>query len=234
MIFTDFAAHIRYKTKTNSTLFTDIEIMRLANIYIEKFAQRIVEADEDILGTKFEANLVAGQRQYSLPNDLIKLKRVEINLDGTDWVIADEIDIAFMDVTSDESSITTNFEDTDPKYRIFQNSLYIYSGSTIIDVANGLKMWGLMYPAPITDLSFTTDMSEDPSTISRGMPKQLHELLARKVIIAYKESKDKPIPLSEDERSFEFDLKRAINDIRNINLDRDAEYMLPYNDGSNY
>jgi len=77
-------------------------------------------------------------------------------------------------------------------------------------------------------------MSTNPDDYSHGFPRQFHELLARRVSIAYKSSKDRPIPLSEKEQLYEADLMAAINAMKDANLDRSVIPSAPYNDGSQY
>ena len=84
-----------------------------------------------------------------------------------------------------------------------------------------------------------TDMSVDPSTTTHGIPKELHELWARGVVIDYKESREKPIPLTERELKYEFDKQKAIETLKHGNLDREVIGTLPPasdrgNDGSDY
>ena len=72
-----------------------------------------------------------------------------------------------------------------------------------------------------------TDMSIDPSTTTHGIPRELHELWARGVIIDYKGSREKPIPLSEQELSYRVDLEKAIETLKQGNLDREVIGALP-------
>ena len=76
--------------------------------------------------------------------------------------------------------------------------------------------------------------SNNPTQYEHGFPRQFHELLARRVAIAYKSSKDRPIPLSEKEQMYEIDLERQIVLMRDENMDRNIIPSIPYNDGSNY
>jgi len=73
-----------------------------------------------------------------------------------------------------------------------------------------------------------------PSTTSHGFPRQFHELLARRVSVAYKSSKDKPIPLSEKEQMYEMDLRKQIDSMKDANLDRSTQPTAPYSDGSQF
>ena len=77
-------------------------------------------------------------------------------------------------------------------------------------------------------------MSTNPDDYTHGFPRQFHELLARRISIAYKSSKDRPIPLSEKEKLYEVDLMTQINTMKGTNLDRSITPSAPYDDGSQY
>ena len=46
MVGTEFAIYIRYLSRTNSTTFTDAQIVSLANIVKDDMAKDIIKADE--------------------------------------------------------------------------------------------------------------------------------------------------------------------------------------------
>lgn len=237
----EFATHIRYKTRTNSTTFTDAEILALMKIRQDEIARAILEVDEDILLIPQTTDLVAGQRTYAFPSDfLARIKRVEAKLDGTSFIKLFRTDMTKFGYALTESNTTTYYANSegDAFYDIYRKSLYLLSG-TITDVTGGLKIWVNTYPAVITDLTSTTDMSVDSSTTTHGIPRELHEIWARGVIIDYKESREKPIPLSEREQKYEYDKMKAIQAMRNQDLDREVIGMLPDsntrgNNGANY
>ena len=63
-------------------------------------------------------------------------------------------------------------------FDIFGGEIVIYSGKPIIDVTDGLELWAIIYPADLTSLSGTSDMSIAPNKTSFGMPRQLHMVWA--------------------------------------------------------
>lgn len=231
-----FAILVRYYTKTNSTTFTDADILVLANIFKDDISALIgTEVGEDYFGLRMDTHLVAGQREYPLPSEIMgRFKYLQAKLDGTNWERLNETDLSVYGKPIEESDIQEQYADKDPEYDIWDQSIYILSGDAIIDVNYGLKIWAIIYPADIANLTSTTDLSTNPDEYTHGFPKQFHELLARRVSIAYKSSKDKPIPLSEKERQYEFDLKKAISDLKDTNLDRSVEPRIPFYDGSKY
>lgn len=233
----EFAQHVRFMTRTNSTTLTDAEILALMKIRQDEIAKDIIDADEDIFLIPQYTSLVANQREYSLPSDMLSsIKRIEAKLDGTNWVRLQELDISNLkDTILTESEITEQFSnDVDCAFfDLSRKSIYIYSG-TITNVANGLEVWVNTFPPAITDLTSTTDMSVDPSTTTHGMPRELHEIWARGVIIDWKSSRENPIPLSEKEVVYGVDKIKAINSLKPQNRDRQVISSTPYEDGSDY
>lgn len=236
MIFTKFATLVRYYTKTNSTTFTDADILTLANIFKDEFAAEISKAvGEDYFGLRFERDLVAGQREYDLPAEIMgRMKYLQAKLDGTNWEKLTETDLSVYGKALDETTIQNTYAERSPEFDIWDQGIYILSGDAIIDVTDGLKLWAIIFPADFANLTSTEDMSTNPDDYSHGFPRQFHELLARRVSIAYKSSKDKPLPLSEKEKLFEVDFATKINSMKDTNLDRSVIPSVPSNDGSDY
>jgi len=236
MNYSKFATLVRYYTKTNSTTFSDADILTLANIFKDDIAGLISkEVGEDYFGLRFERDLIADQREYDLPAELMtRIKYLNAKLDGTNWERLKETDLSTYGQAMDEATIEAQYADKDPEFDIWDNSIYILSGRPIIDVTDGLRLWAIVFPSDFPNLTSTEDMSTNPDDYSHGFPRQFHELLARRVSIAYKSSKDRPIPLSEKEQLYEADLMAAINAMKDANLDRSVIPSAPYNDGSQY
>lgn len=235
MTFAKFATLVRAYTRTNSTTFTDAEILNYANVFKDEIAEDVVKADEDYFGMRFLTDLDAGVREYPLPSEVMShVKYIEAKLDGTNWKKLKVLDLLQYRQTTDEATITAAFAGKTPAYDLWDGSLFIFSDSAIEDVTNGLKLWAIIWPADFTDLSLTTDMSANPSTTSNGFPRQLHELLARRISIAYKSSKDRPIPLSDKEKMYDDDLERKIASMKDQSLEQELMVEAPYNDGSDY
>jgi hypothetical protein len=218
----EYANYIRLKTRTNSTTFTDANIMLVSNIFIDEFAKDILKVNEDYFGMPQTTDLVVNQREYPLPADLLnQIKFVEAKLDGVNWITLSELDLLNYRGTTGEDAIVGAFSNSQgsAKYDLFRGSLWLYSGA-IIDVTGGLKLWAFSWPAHLTSLGGTTDMSIDPTTTTHGFPRAFHKLLATRVIIEWKELADRPIPLTGSEMTFAGDYQNAINSIRNPNLSR--------------
>jgi hypothetical protein len=236
MIYTKFATLIRYYTKTNSTTFTDSDILILANIFKDDISGLISkEVGEDYFGLRFERDLIAGQREYDFPSELMgRMKYLQAKLDGTNWTKLNETDLSSYGKAMDEDTIQLTYSERDPEFDIWDQGIYLLTGDAIIDVDNGLKLWAIIFPSDFPNLTSTEDMSTNPDDYTHGFPRQFHELLARRVSIAYKSSKDRPIPLSEKEKLYEVDLINTIQAMKDTNLDRSTKPTVPFNDGSQY
>lgn len=224
------ASYVRLKTRTNSTTFTDADILIFLRQRQDEIAHAILKADEDILLIPETLNLVANQREYALDDDIIsRIKRVEVTFDGTNWVKLDETDVTKIKVPiSTETEITNHFSNEEGNcfFDIQRKAIYILSG-TISAVTNGLKFWVDTYPTAITDLSSNTEMNVDPSTTTHGIPRPMHKIWADGVIIDYKSSREKPIPLTEREQNYEMYMEKAIVTLKHGNLDREVIGELP-------
>lgn len=227
-----FATYVRKKTRTNSTTFPDAEILIYMEARQEELAQDILKADEDYFLVPQTANLVASatQRDYPFPTDILaRIKRVTAALDGTNWRLLHEIDLRDIRKPMEtEALITAEFSNLAGTcfYDILRKSIKIYSGTITAGTAT-LKLWCNTYPSVPTDLSSTTDLSIDPTTSTHGMPKAIHGVWMTGVIIDYKGSKEKPIPLNEKELKYEFDKQKSIESLKHLNLDREVFCDLP-------
>jgi hypothetical protein len=217
----NFAFYIRKKTKTNSTTFPDADILAFANIIKDDIAKEVTKANEDYFGMKFLRNLEAGKRGYSFPSDVLnQIKYLQAKLDGITQLVLEQFDVNSYKRPTNESEILLNWSGRKPEFDVYGSSLYIYSDAAIIDVEDGLELWAIVYPQDLANLTDTNDMSVPYNNTSFGMPRQLHYVWATKVIIEYKNSKEKPIPLTEKEANVEADQTLAINALKGLDLNR--------------
>lgn len=233
-----FAYKIRFSTGTNSTTFTNADIIALANIHIDTLAGMVLQLDEGYFGSPQTQDLAAtaddfSNREYPLPTDMLnKLLRVEAKLDGTSFVKLVPFDLSYYGKPTTDAEVLKYFANTesDAYYDVFRNSLWIYSGAISAVVTDGLKLWTYTWPAHLTDLALTTDMSIDPSSTTHGFPRILHPILADLVSIDYKSSREKPIPLTEAERNIEHRTIQALSTLDHVNKEEETIGYIP--DGS--
>ena len=231
MTGTALAALIRYKTRTNSTTFSNADMLVLVNIFKNEISSLIVEHNSDYFLIPGTFNLVADQREYALDDDTLnRIRKVEIKFTASDARQPANF-IKDYHGSETESEIVKEFSNNKGgfAYTIRRRALFILSG-TIIAVTAGGRMWYRLYPADLSNLTGSVDLSIDPSTTSFGFPRQFHELLARRVSIEYKGRQPKPIPLNRYELNYENDLKAQLDAISTI--DESAEYIANMPDAS--
>lgn len=92
MKFNNFASFVRKQTKTDSTSFSNNDLVLFSNIAKDYIAEEVVQIDEDYFDIILTTNLVADQREYSFPVDMLKnMKMIEMNLltqDDIDFNVA--------------------------------------------------------------------------------------------------------------------------------------------------
>ncbi len=236
-----FAWYVRKRTNTNSTTLPDDDIKKWMKITKDdELVQEVMKIDEKVFTTPATDNLVADQREYPFIDDILsRLHRVEAKLDGENFIKLESMDIKDWDKPLIESSITNYFSNNegDAFYDIIRKGIYIFSG-TITDVTDGLKVWYETFPADVTDLTATDDMSEDPSATEHGMPRELHRVWGDMVVKAWKEAQPTAIPLSKREENLEFHLKNAVESLKHQDLNEVQFGKVPkgenvWNDGYN-
>jgi len=168
---------VRDITNTNSTTFTDADILRHLNI---AYGHRILDilrlqVDRNASQTEVKTNLVSVtglsegdsgyNGEYAFPVDLVRPLRMEITYDGENWYPCKVYDIN--ENTGSEhykDSIQDNFSETDPYVR-FDRDSYFIRPLPETSVTNGLHIW---YEYRQTDLT----------TGSPDFEANLHDLLA--------------------------------------------------------
>lgn len=227
----NFASYTRYLTKTTSTTFSDADIVLLSNTVKDEMATRINKANSDVFGMIYTTNLVANQREYSLPTDVLRtLKKLEAKFDGTNWIALNELDVSSLKRPTDETTITSYFsnEAGNAFFDIYRDSLFIYSG-TISNVASGIQLYAMVWPEDIASgtLSLSTDIGLPSATDKRALPREFHKLWAEAVAIEYKQSKDRASALTVNEQKWEERFTSILDSLKNNNLDKVIRFGVP-------
>ena len=197
------------------------------NFVKDNIASRIQQVRPEIFTLPTLDDLVADQREYSWPSDVLNnLVRLEIKFSSSgDYVKATSIDLHNYGDALQESKIVNDYNNEQPRYFIRRNAIYILSGA-IIAVTDGIRLYYNSFPADLSDMtSNTTDIAVDPSTTTHGFPRSFHELLARGVAIEYKGANGKQ--LSKKDLDFDKDLLQQIDDFSIPNLDHEIFGALP-------
>lgn len=247
----ELAAIVRRKTYTDTTSFTNADIVASLNEIMDEIAPKITQAFQDMFLLPQTDDLVADQREYALPDGFIKLKQLEAKLDGLDWIKVDPFDLNNDRRPTAEADILENFGtgQGEVKYDTFRGSFKIYSGAAITSVTGGLKGWFIVYPPKFSvdgasstfNITGTTDLSIAPSDTTVGIPRLFHKLIAQKVIVDWKLTQDKPVALNQDEQLWEVKFKEMVNVLRDQNPDEmvglvgeDAHSVPNRETGANY
>jgi len=237
---TTFAAYIRKLTKTNSTTLPDADIVTLANVIKDDFAAAIVaNVDEHYFEIEMVRDLEADIRDYTFADDVLKhMTFAEAKLDGTNWSTLHEADISqFPDTPILENTyIKELYSARKPEFLISGRSLRLLTGDDIIAVTEGLKLLAEIYPEDIVsgDLASSSDLSIPSSDVTHRLPRQVHKHWALKVVIEYKQSRDKPIPLTQQEQRVEIDLQDVFTKLAPRNNNRSFVASVPADTGQNY
>ena len=234
----EITALIRRHTKTNSTTYTDANLLVDINLMKDEIASKIQQVRSEIWNMPALDDLVLAQREYAFPDDVLNhIISLELKFSATgDYVIADPLGRKHYPDALQESKIIGDFDNEEPRYFSRRKAIYILSGA-IIAVTDGVKLVYDAFPANLANLTGTDDLSKDPSTTTHGFPREFHELWARRVSIEYKDINN--IKLSKKENDYERDLYSALDDFQVANLDENIIGGMPSssdegNDGEDY
>lgn len=113
-------------------------------------------------------NLVASQQDYTLPTGTLKIKRVEVAYDGTNWKIAEPLDIDEVRTPIDTTNVAANYTTDEPKYDLIGNALFLYPIPST-NRTSCLKIWTSREPSEFS----TSDTTTEP-----GFDEPFHEFLS--------------------------------------------------------
>ena len=116
-------------------------------------------------------NLVASQQDYKFPTGLLKVKRVEVTYDGTNWYKAEPFDINMRGKATDTTSIANDFSTAAPYYDAEKQSVKLYPIPSS-NVTAGLKIWYVREPSEFTSSEVTTGTKEP------GFDEPFHVMIA--------------------------------------------------------
>lgn len=213
----------------------------LANVEQAALAEEIAaEVDEGYFLMEDVRSLEADTRKYTYPQDMLKsIKYIAVKLDGINWTYLREVDFGYIESRNlplmEEAEIQNEFANKEPKYLFHGTELMILNGSAITAVAGGLKIVSEVYPESLvsSDLVGTSLLSTASTTTAVRLPLAAYKPLAKMVSIAYKTSKDKPLPLTEDEKLLPVDKANLWKKLRGRNAVRVIQGSVPYMDGQN-
>lgn len=147
---------------STNTAYSDINVDRNINSWYKRVLGWILGSNGDwqVNGDYATASIVASQREYILPTDILKLNEVYIKTtsDG-DYVKATQRDILNVEDYPEEYYPET------PEFDLMDNSLFIFIPETSITaVTDGIKIY---YQTDLTELSGASDVPNIPEIFRR-------------------------------------------------------------------
>lgn len=235
----EYAAQVRWLSKANATTFLDADIVRLTNIWLRRICRHIDKVNAGFFSMEAKWDLVADQREYQLPVGMMsRLEKLSIKFPA--WenyrrCVQQELS-GFWEWPTDETSIITHSSDAYPRFFLRRNSIILLTGSAVPDLADGIWAWFKAYPSSIAvaTLSAVYELDTPPMPTAIGIPEEIQDLLATRLSIDFKSSKDRPMGINTDEARYELELQRVIESLVLPNLEQETVAKLPYDDGSDY
>jgi hypothetical protein len=241
----------RRKSKTNSSTFSDSDMLLYLKAKIPQFQSDIEKANEDYMGsiefrdlrptgdgTYTDNGEIYISREYNLPTDMIsRLKFVSAKLDGENWIRLKQYDLNDIKIPFEEKNILEHFNNTQgiAGYEIFRGSLFLLTGEIKEEVPDGLKIWTYSYSALPTVIP-VAGSEQDVDLDVYGIPEIMHELLATALCIEWKNNLETPVPLTINEQNY-YDLyEKALRSLRALDRDQEVQFSRPadkYNKGFN-
>ncbi len=154
MTLANLRSDIRFLLFSNSsnTQYGDTDVDRNINAWYRRGLAWILEYNGDwqVNGEIALADLVADQREYTLPTDLLKVNEVYIKSTSSgEFLKANQTDSANVSVEMDQ------YYPDQPEFDLLDNSLFVYPmENSVVAVTNGLKIF---YQTEITELSGDSD-----------------------------------------------------------------------------
>lgn len=165
MIASDVLSQARFLTKTSASDGTsdDVTLLRILNDYYLRQSVHFVNTNEDLFGVKATTNLdiQANQEAYTIPSDMLRMKRLEITFDGVKYNkvhMQDPGDVQAFAL--DATSIGNNFATSDPYAELYGNALYLRPIPSQT-VTAGLRLWYIQRPALLSTTSSNISTPQD-------------------------------------------------------------------------
>ena len=161
----DLRTQVRsYLDETTASDWTNAELNTLINAYYHKVYSAVIEVFEDYApSSKSNITTVKDQEEYTLPTDLLKVRRIEINYDVSN---ANSVPMRALPINMDQ--VRRDLGNQNVGVNVLRNPVYYLRGTSIgflpiPDKAgtNAITVWYI----PVQ-----TDLSSDTSTITLPYP----------------------------------------------------------------
>lgn len=227
MTLGNISSLITFLTNASTAVFTDAQRLISINRHLNNVHTLILRSQDewdydDSNNTDFPiltADTVAGQAPYTLPTGTLKVKRLEVSYDGTNFNKAFPIDINERNLPTATNAIG-DFSFSEPYYDLQSNVLWLYPTPTAV-VVDGLKIWIDRGPVEFTSGELTT------GTMEPGFDSLFHDVLAYGAALDFCIARN----LSQTEtikREFEEKKQRLQNHYGNKQIDRTLSFNSNY------
>lgn len=216
MTIGDIANKVRFDTNTDSTSYTDANLLINLNVWYQKVVTMILESqdesdfdDSNITATyPVYERVLATRRDYAFSTAAwaavgkegaanasaaailpLKVKRLDVTYDGSNWYKAEPIDDGEISYGMGNESITDqNFVLTNPRYDVRSNAVFVYPIPTAAQVTAGAKM---RLETERNVIPFTSgDLST--GTLTPGFDAPFHPIIADGASFEYAVSRQLP------------------------------------------
>lgn len=157
----DIRVHVRsFLDETTAADWTDAELNTLINKYYHEVYSAVVDVFENYETTTAQSNSVADQQEYSLPSDVLKIRRVELNYDVSATNAAPmralpiPLDAVRRDLANTNLGVTIN---RGPVYYLRGDNIGFIPVPTLAGT-NAIQIWYAPTRSDITDDTTNIDM----------------------------------------------------------------------------
>jgi hypothetical protein len=160
MTLADLIAQTRFISNTSTITYPDADLTAALNTYVDLFTTEVLNSmdDWDFSAESATTSLVANQQEYLLPLDILKIKRIEVSMDGVNWYVSTPMDVNETGNATDADTVTKNFYPTRPKHDLMDNSIILYPIPDT-SVTAGLKIWYEHLPAVLASSNDTPNLA---------------------------------------------------------------------------
>ena len=156
----------------SATEYTAVNLNIAINSYYDDFIITAILANKDweVNGEVATTNIVANQREYILPSDLLTLKRIEVNLNGSEnqWTNVRIIDLRSIPQALTNQEDSSDIIDSAYEVRIYDESIF-FNWLPENSVTNGLKVYYSKEATAMTEGNKATDTPNLPNTLHIGL-----------------------------------------------------------------
>lgn len=164
--------YVRARTNTNTGTLTSATLFLFLNERNRQFCAALQGVREDFLGERSTTDLVGNQQEYQLPDDCMRLKKVEILYDGTNWKAGKFFDINQRPVfgvngtmggevlPTDATTTANNYSVDWPFVDVLENSLFLYPIPSATRTG-GLKLYYFKRPQDMTTTAASADLPKE-------------------------------------------------------------------------